>query len=346
MKLKIFNRIAGIAVLLAAINTAGFSKQVSYADNQSNAVADNNLKTEGSKPDNFDGLSKTVSKSYPADASDVLIIKNMFGTVTVNTWDKSEFKVDVQIKVTSPDEATEKRYLDNIIIKNNKTGNEVYFETVIEPTEGKNKMNIDYTIYMPSKNALSIKNEFGVITLPDMQGKMDIMSMFGGLTAKSLPNPDNIIHIQNGSIISTIEYLKATDLNVEFSKLELNNADQLHANINFGNTTIRHITTSARISVSHGSSFEMEGIDKNVRSLNIHSSFTNIKLTFNDDFNGEYDVNAINGNFKYSKSNSRGPAPESRSGWNNSHSYAGPIGKGDPDRLVNVNSSFGNVVFD
>ena len=42
---------------------------------------------------------KTYSKVYPAASNDELKIENSFGEVSVNTWDRKEFKIEVQIKV-------------------------------------------------------------------------------------------------------------------------------------------------------------------------------------------------------------------------------------------------------
>jgi len=350
--MRIFKLLAVTTATIIGLAAAGFAQTVTYASAQVNDSNSNSIAVNQAGNDihtDFTGLTKTISKTYPANSNDKLLIENIFGKITVNTWNKSEFKVDVEIKISASDPVAQQQRFDRLTIENSKQGNDVSFKTNLGtggPSNGTNTVEVNYTIYMPLKNALTIKNEFGIIVLPDMPGKLDIMSMFGGLIAKSLSNPENVIQIHNGNITSTIEYLKATDLNVELSNLDLNNADQLHASISFGKTRIGHITSSARISVSHGSSFEVEGIDKNVRLLNIEASFTNIKLKFNGDFNGEYDVNATNGNFNYSKSNSRGPAPASRAGWNNSHSYSGPIGKGDRDRIVNINASFGNVTFD
>ena len=40
---------------------------------------------------------KNISKSYNVGGSDKLSIDNSFGDVVINTWDKKEFKVDVEI---------------------------------------------------------------------------------------------------------------------------------------------------------------------------------------------------------------------------------------------------------
>jgi hypothetical protein len=48
---------------------------------------------------------KNYSKSYSVDGNDLLQINNSFGkSGTVNTWNKNEFKVDVQMKFGSEDE--------------------------------------------------------------------------------------------------------------------------------------------------------------------------------------------------------------------------------------------------
>src|SRR5471030_600218 len=108
--------------------------------------------------DDFTGPSKNYSKTYAINGNDKLRIENSYGKVTINTWDKNEFKVDVQVKV-STSRGNEQKLLDNITISDSKSGSTVSFKTNIgrqNYNSGNQKMAINYTVYMPAKNALDI----------------------------------------------------------------------------------------------------------------------------------------------------------------------------------------------
>src|ERR1700750_723401 len=79
------------------------------------------------KRSDFNGPSKTYSKTYPA-GDDKLRIDNEYGDVTVTTWDKNEFKVDVQIKVSTHG-GNDQKLLDKISIEDKKSSNGVSFQT-------------------------------------------------------------------------------------------------------------------------------------------------------------------------------------------------------------------------
>ncbi|HEY0245923.1 MAG TPA: hypothetical protein VGC01_10200, partial [Mucilaginibacter sp.] len=126
---------------------------------------------------------KTYSKSYPADGNDKLQIDNRYGKVTVNTWAKNEFKVDVQIKIETDDANNTKRLLDNVTISDSKEGALVSFKTNIAKQSSNSwgswigsrhsqNIEINYTIYMPAKNPLSISNKYGAVELPTLDGKV------------------------------------------------------------------------------------------------------------------------------------------------------------------------------
>jgi hypothetical protein len=126
--------------------------------------------------------SKTYTKSYPADGNDKLQIDNRYGKVTVNTWNKNEFKVDVQIKSYANNDDDAQKLLDQASITDNKDNDLVNFTTVINTGTGNNfwgtmttngkttvrKTVVTYTVYMPIKSAVSITNRYGSIELPTL----------------------------------------------------------------------------------------------------------------------------------------------------------------------------------
>ncbi|MDB5118175.1 MAG: hypothetical protein JWQ79_3667, partial [Mucilaginibacter sp.] len=81
---------------------------------------------------------KNYTKSYPADGNDKLEIDNRYGKVTVTTWNKNEFKVDVQIKAFANDDVETQKLLDQTSVTDSKENNLVSFKTAINSGSNSN----------------------------------------------------------------------------------------------------------------------------------------------------------------------------------------------------------------
>ena len=138
---------------------------------------------------------KSYSKSYPLDATDKIKLSNQYGRIIVNTWDKHEVKVDVEIKATAESDDEAQKLLDGVQIRDSKGGGLVSFRTSIEPFNNgswkiwnwgnnkKHKVEINYTVYMPAKTDLNVEDSYGGIQLPDLDGKVRISSSYGSVEA-------------------------------------------------------------------------------------------------------------------------------------------------------------------
>lgn len=306
---------------------------------------------------------KSYSKSYSVDGNDVINIDNKFGKITVNTWTKNEVKVDVQIKVGTSNADKAQKMLDNVNIRDSKDGGGVYFKTVIGSDDDGNgswssifngksnsvqNMEINYIVYMPVKNALTISNKYGSTTLPDLDGKLIISNSFGGgLVAKNLSNPANQIKVKYAN--ASIGSFNGGSLDVAFGSLSLNSCDKLNANLSYSSAKIGRIKTSGNINVKFGGGITIEEVDKNVKDLSVKSSYSSIKLGLGDSQTADFDVTVRYGSFNYGNHDvsltSKSPADGER-GFNPTKNYKGHFGKGGTDKTITINSSFGSVNFD
>ncbi|WP_295716468.1 hypothetical protein [Mucilaginibacter sp.] len=305
---------------------------------------------------------KSYSKSYNVDANDVINIDNKFGKVIVNTWNKNEVKVDVQIKVTTNNDDKAQKLLDDVNIKDGKDGNGVYFKTTISSDEDSNgswgsffkgsrnsvrSIEVNYTVYMPAKSPLTISNKYGSTDLPDLSGKLIINNSFGSLVAKTLSNPGNQIKVKYGN--ATIGNLNGSDLDVAYGSLSLGDCDRLNANLSYSSAKIGRIKTSGNINVKFGGGISIEGVDKNLKDLSVKSSYSSIKLGLGDDQTADFDVTVRYGSFNYGNRDvsltSKTPADGER-GFNPTKNYKGHFGKGGTDKTITINSTFGSVNFD
>ncbi|MDN5283848.1 MAG: hypothetical protein JWR38_122 [Mucilaginibacter sp.] len=303
---------------------------------------------------------KNYSKTYSVDGNDVINIDNRFGKIIVNTWAKNEVKVDVQIKVTTNSDDKAQKLLDNVNIRDSKDGSGISFRTSINTSGDDDNswslfgskhnnvriIEINYTVYMPSKNPLSISNKYGAVSLPDLEGKLNINNSYGSLVAKSLSNPANQITVKYGS--ATIDALNGSDLDVAYGSLSLGECNKLNADVSYGSARIGRITTSGSINLKFSGGLTISDIDKNVKNLEINSSYSGVRLGFKGDQNADFDVTVRYGEFNYNGHDinitSKSPADGER-GFSPTKSYKGHFGKGGTNKTITINNSYGSVSF-
>ncbi|MDB5134531.1 MAG: hypothetical protein JWP37_1134 [Mucilaginibacter sp.] len=303
---------------------------------------------------------KTYSKSYPADANDKLEINNKYGRVIVNTWNKNEFKVDIQIKADARDEETAQKLIDAISISDSKNGDLVSFRTNFGGNNGNgsiwnlfntrnnnHKVEVNYTIYMPSKNALSVDNSYGATELPDLEGKVSINVSYGSLSAKALTHPANNIRVSYGS--ADIESLSSSQLDVDYGSLELGSVDKLTSDISYSSVKIGRIKSSGNINAHYAGGIQIDELDRNFTNLSINSSYSGIKVGLNNAASADFDVTVRYGGFDYSDlpvDITKKTPPDSEKGFHPTQNYKGHIGKGNTDKIISIRSSYGGVKFE
>jgi len=298
---------------------------------------------------------KNYSKTYPADANDVLSIENKYGTVTVNTWNRNEVKVDVQIKVSAGSDDATQKLLDNVNISDSKNGSSISFRTIIGEVKSSwysvfqggssKKMEINYTVYMPAKNELVVDNRYGAIYLPDLDGKVTISSAYGSLKAKSLTN-ESTIRVKYGN--ANIENLGDCTLQLSYGELVIGSVNSLTADVSYSPIKIGKLFTAATINLRYGGGLKIGDLDKNVKNLAINSSYSNVDIGLSGDENAEFVIVTRYGDFNYGDHGftitDKTPDDGER-GFHPTKSYKGYIGKANSGKNITINTSYGNVKF-
>src|SRR3569833_20934 len=144
---------------------------------------------------------KNYTKTYSIDGNDKIAIDNRFGIVVINTWNRNEVKVDVEIKSYADDDQTAQRMIDAITISDSKDGNGVAFRTNFGRGDDKSiwdlfnmrndhhKSEVNYTVYMQSGNPLDLIYLYVAVTLPSLSGKVSIDNSCGARAARGRASP-------------------------------------------------------------------------------------------------------------------------------------------------------------
>jgi len=303
---------------------------------------------------------KTLSKTYSVNKNDKLTINNQYGKITVNTWNKNEFKVDVEIKVGTEDESETQKLLDGVEIVSAQNQDGVSFKTNISSQNNNNNnsifsfrrasnfrsISVNYTVFMPVKNALDITNRYGSVILPDLEGKVTVQSFNGNLSAKELSNVANNIRVQYGN--ANIESLNGGDLNFQYGNLKIGTANNLNAVAGYSPINIDRLKSSAKIKVNYGGGLKIDNLDKNLKSLDIDANFSNVSLDLNGSENFLFDVTVNHNDFNYNNSAVKlldQPNSDQTKRFNFSKNYKGYVGKASSDNKVTIKSNFQRVSF-
>ncbi|WP_291403885.1 hypothetical protein [Daejeonella sp.] len=301
---------------------------------------------------------KRVVKSYQVDKDDKLVINNQYGKVAVHVWNKNEIKVEVEIKAFESSENRANQLLDHVNISETQVNNLISFKTnfgkisenfrsyINKGGGDARRIQVNYVIYMPAKNALDIDNKYGGIEIDDFAGPLNINSVYGSFSAGKIDHPENQVKVTYGS--ASIDNFSNGDLLVTYGSLKLNEADKLNATIKYSSAKIAHLSNGGTFSLAYSGGFKIDTVDKNVKNLNINSAYSGLTLGFDEAADFDLDVTVSYAGFNYIANqitimDQALNNPKSKA-WNPTKHFLGRIGKGSESKIV-IKSSYGSVKF-
>jgi hypothetical protein len=297
---------------------------------------------------------KTYSKSYSVDANDRLEIENKYGRINVNTWNKNEVRVDVQIKGDASDNETAQKMIDAISISDNKSGDVVSFRTnfgngsssiwnLFNNMNDHHKVEVNYTIYMPSTMSLSMSNKYGAVVLPSLSGKVSIDNSYGSLTAKALTNPSNEFNVHYYEV--NIEELGGGSINLGYGSLKLGNVGRLEANVSYAPIDIGKLTTSGSINAKYGGGVKINEISKGLKNLDVNAKYSSVNIGLQGNESFDFDVTVKYGSFNYDDNRLKvtSKSPDDSKGYHPTKSYRGYMGNSDSNNKITINSTYQSV---
>ncbi len=336
--------ISGVSDILSDVkvdvNTDGFSYS-NNSDDKSGAVK-----------------TKSYTKTYPLDGNDRIKLNNQYGSIQVNTWDRHEVKVDVQIKAQAEDDGTAQKLLDGVQIHDSKDADGVTFRTEIEKLGSswklwdfggnkKHKVEINYTVYMPAKTDLDVEDSYGGIQLPDLAGKVKISCSYGSVSAQNLSNPANQIEGSYGSLKAGM--INGTHLDYSYGSVDIDGCNNLKADLSYGSFKLGKLTGSAELDISYVGGFKIEELADSFKKLKVDASYSSVAVGVPGSNNFNFDITTTYGGFDYDSGKaiitSKNP-PDGAKHIGPTRNYKGHFGRDGSDATVNIHTSYGGVNFD
>jgi len=303
---------------------------------------------------------KSYSKSYPIDGNDRIKLTNQYGRITVNTWDRHEVKVDVQIKAEADDDDAAQKLLDGVQIRDSKDGDQVSFRTSIETNNGsswkiwnwggnnrKHKLEINYTVYMPAKTDLNVEDSYGSIELPDLFGKVRISSSYGNVTAQDLSNTANQIEGSYGNL--KVGSFNGGHLDYSYGNVDMDECNNLKADLSYGSFKLGKLKGTADLDLSYVGGFKIQEMGTSFKRLNVNSSYSGVSIGVPGGNNFDFDITTSYGGFNYNDDKvtitSKTP-PDGSKHIGPTRNYKGHFGKEGAEAQVNIHTNYGGVSFE
>lgn len=274
-------------------------------------------------------LSKTITEQYTVSSGDNIEIKNKYGQIIVNTWDENLVQVEVKVTAYGKNKAAAEKILNRVKFDFNQVSSYVILETVLDRKSGlfkdllndigdysktllsKDRLDVDYELYIPEGAGLKIENKFGDVFLGDLKNRCEVTISNGNLKADDLSGYVDIgisfgnayfSTINDGDLelkVADVEIEEANALNISSSSSEIAIHKVIKGRINSRNdkfkiTQIAHFSGKSSFSkIEVGKLLNLTDLDMNYGLLavsEINDDFTKIQLTGKStDFNLSFD---------------------------------------------------------
>jgi hypothetical protein len=284
---------------------------------------------------------KTFEKTYKVNSSDILNISNRFGRVHVNTWNKNEIKVKVDMIARAGSESKVNEMLNRMNVEEGREGNTILLRTVYDQSRmsGPSSSEINYTIYMPEANALTVENKYGDVYLAALKGKVNVDVKYGNFKSERMANAENNLKLTYGS--GSCGYINGGNLQVAYFNMNVAEAKELKGFSKYSELTIGKLGEELNMDMKYGS-FRINNISSGIRNIRLASTYIPISLNFADNSAFNFDVNVQYGDFKVNKDLVNLTSIEKDY---TSADYKGRFGTASPKAAVSITSKYGDVRF-
>lgn len=300
------------------------------------------------------GLSKTFTRTFPADQSDKISVNNQFGSITIRTWDRKEVKAEVNITAYSSDNDETQKLLDGVSIEAGKQGDQITFRTKMSSTKNnwgngtrngrkwRREVKIAYVVYVPASNALTLSQQYGNIDMPAFSGPVLAKAQYGNFNAEKLNNSNNYISVQYGNM-NIKELYKGTLKQQYGNGITLGTANDIKLDAQYSNVAIDRLTGNANLNVQYNK-VKIGQVTEGAKSLIISAQYAAVDLGFSDRYNGNADVKTSYGSFNFGDRVSARSSRDDDDHNSTSKSYTGTIGNGGSNQ-VSINAAYGAITF-
>jgi len=337
------------------------------------------------KPKGKYSKEKTIKKEFAVNSDALLKVDNSYGNLNITSWNENRVLIEVHIKTNGNNEEKVQKKLESITVDFNSNSNLVSAKTMFNNSKssswgwnwGKNSSNvnmqINYTIKVPIKNNINLKNDYGNISIDRIDGHAKIYCDYGRLEIGELRGRNNVLNFDYTSK-SSIDYINSGTITADYSGFVIEKAGNLIINADYTNATITHMKNleyasdygkievkeannvkgngdyiSVKLGTIHGNvsltsdygSLQIKEMAHDAGNLYINSDYTGIKIGYNPQYHFNFEISTkyagVSGKENFEISTSTEKSSEKY--------YKGYYGSNNSENKVSINSEYGGVSF-
>jgi len=273
-----------ICLVMLGLSVASYAQQaIEQTINGSDVYAANKTADDSHMEVSQDGdeaRTKTFSRTFAADRTDKINLSNQFGFMTIKIWDRKEVKIDISISAYSDNDKEAQKLIDQVEIEAGKTGDLISCKTEIDrgnKWSGRNKkreIKVNYVVYIPASNALTLSQQFGNVDLGDFSGALSAKVQYGNFVAGKLSDDNNYITVQYGKT-NIGEVNKATIKQQYGAGLTIGTVGDLNLTAQYAAVNITAIRGNAVIKQQYGSGLKIGSVN----NLELLAQYVNVDIT-------------------------------------------------------------------
>ncbi len=324
---------------------------------------------------------KTINKEFTVNSTAGLKVNNSYGNIDVVTWNENRTVIEVVITTNGNNEESVQKKLDQIKVEFSGNATLVTAKTVFNDGNGswswwgkKNnnvKMEINYTIKLPINNTVDLTNDYGTISINEINGNAKINCDYGQVNLGSLNAENNYLNFDY-SKNSSIAYMRSGKINADYSSFILEKTEKLELNADYTRSEVLEVndlsynndygklivgtvkkvfgrgdyiplrvatlTGELNVNTDYGS-ISVDRITNTGGDITIRSDYAGIKLGYDSGYNFNFIVDlsyaGLSGKEDLEITN------ESKD--YSSKTYSGYHGSRDSKNTININSNYGGV---
>lgn len=317
---------------------------------------------------------KQIEKNFDVKTDVILKIENQFGDIHVESWEKNEIDIKVEVIARSKNDERATKMMDKIEIGISQSPSMIVFATElgnINNQGDEENFEINYRVRMNPKNPIRFENRFGDIYLPFRTGESEILIQYGNMKSDGMDafiqfelafgnadfgplngaemyiqysnlNLSTIIELELQQKFSNvqIEKVETLELEAKYGEIELGEVNSAEVEGHFSSFSIDKLKNSLVFEGNYVSGFEISELSRDFVLLDLSGQFTSYKVGLESGLSAN-----IEAEFSYSQLNFSGLDIDFyyQDFEENKKEYKGKINGGSSKRTIIVNSSYGDL---
>ncbi len=190
---------------------------------------------------------KTIHKSVSSTGISKIVIGSEKADISVQAWPKAEIKMTIELSASHSEKSVTLEDLEKVALVADKEKKTFYLRDFIllkdKDKKPESSLKARYMVYVPAGISLEIENSFGVVTLKDLtgavnlkakfcrinmsrlSGKINLSTRFGNLEAYDLSGSLDLSSNHTGIVLGQVG--GNIRLNTEYGSLQLKPAPEL-----------------------------------------------------------------------------------------------------------------------